>query len=62
MVHLDRAPRRALSLLGLARAAARAGDSQGAQETYADLQGIWHRADDNLPELAEVREGAIGTR
>ena len=52
---LDRAPRRALSLLGLARAAARAGDPQEAQDTYAELRGIWHGADDDLPELAEAR-------
>ena len=55
---LDRAPRRALSLLGLARAAAKAGDSPKAQDTYAELLGIWHRADDDAPELAEVRQGA----
>ena len=55
---LDRAPRRALSLLGLARAAAKAGDSQKAQDTYAELQRVWHRADDDVPELAEVRQGA----
>ena len=55
---LDRAPSRALSLLGLARAAAKAGDSQKAKDTYAELLGIWHRADDDLPGLAEVRQAA----
>lgn len=55
---LDRAPRRALSLLGLARAAAKTGEAQKAQDTYAELQGIWHGADDDVPELAEVRQGA----
>ena len=55
---LDRAPRRALSLLGLARAAAQAGDSQKATDTYVELLGIWHRADDDLPELTEVRQAA----
>ncbi len=55
---LDRAPRRALSLLGLARAAAKAGDSRKARDTYAELQRVWHRADDDVPELAEVRQGA----
>ncbi len=59
---LDRAPRRALSLLGLARAAAKVGDSQGAQDTYAELLSIWHGAEDDLPELAEVRQGATGTQ
>ena len=55
---LDRAPRRALSLLGLARAAAKAGDSRKARDSYAELQRVWHRADDDVPELAEVRQGA----
>ncbi len=55
---LDRAPRRALSLLGLARAADKAGDSRKARDSYAELQRVWHRADDDVPELAEVRQGA----
>ena len=55
---LDRAPRRALSLLGLARAAAESGDSQTAQHTYAELLDIWHQADGDVPEPAEVRNGA----
>ena len=55
---LDRAPRRALSLLGLARSAARAGDSQRAEDAYSELRDIWHAADDDLSELAEVRQGA----
>jgi tetratricopeptide (TPR) repeat protein len=51
---LSRAPRRSLSLLGLARAAARAGDAAAAGRAYADLRRSWQRADADLPELAEV--------
>ncbi len=61
MLALDRAPRRALSLLGLARAAAKSGDSQTAQHTYGELLGIWHRADGDLPELGEVQQGGAAT-
>ena len=53
---LDRAPRRALSLLGLARAAARLGDAETAQRTYAELRQIWNQADADLPELREVTD------
>jgi len=51
---LQRAPRRTLSLLGVARAAGRAGDSETAQQAYAELRVIWHDADDDLPQLGEV--------
>jgi len=47
-------PRRALSLLGLARAATMAGDSTAAAAAYADLRQVWHRADADLPGLSEV--------
>ena len=50
---LERAPRRALSLLGAARAAARGGDLSGANEFYAELRDVWSGAD-TLPERAEV--------
>ncbi len=52
---LARAPRRSLSLLGLARAAARSGDAAAARRAYADLARSWRQADPDLPELAEVR-------
>ncbi len=42
---LARAPRRTASLLGLARAAAAAGDPVSAGEAYGSLWEIWHRAD-----------------
>ena len=55
---LDRYPGRALSLLGLARAASKAGDAAAAKDAYARLAAIWSRADADLPELAEVRREA----
>jgi hypothetical protein len=52
---LAHAPKRALSLLGLARAAAKAGDRAAAAEAYGRLAAVWRNADTDLPELAEVR-------
>ncbi len=51
---LKRNPRRALSLLGLARAAAAARDTATAQRAYGELRDIWKKADKTLPELREV--------
>lgn len=51
---LKRTPRRALSLLGLARAATAAKDTATAQRAYAELRDVWKRADRSLPELKEV--------
>src|SRR5256886_1210961 len=48
------APRRPRSLLGLGRAAAAAGDRRTAARAYGDLRAIWHRADPDLPGLAEA--------
>jgi tetratricopeptide (TPR) repeat protein len=42
---LERSPKRAFSLLGLARAAAKAGDEQASKQAYADLRRIRQRAD-----------------
>lgn len=50
---LARAPKRALSLLGLARAAARAGDRTAAQHAYTELRAIW-KATPTQPELQEL--------
>jgi tetratricopeptide (TPR) repeat protein len=58
---LARAPGRALSLLGLARAAGHCGDAAAARqsrEAYAELARNWRRADAGLPDLAEVRRNA----
>lgn len=53
---LERAPRRALSLLGLARSAARSGDAETATEAYTELASVWEKADSDVEELKEVRE------
>ena len=50
---LARAPRRSLSLLGLARAAARSGDLETAARTRQELRKIWHRADSELIKLLD---------
>lgn len=52
------APRRALSLLGLARAAETAGDRQTRDRAYADLRQVWRRADAGIPGLDEVARAA----
>jgi hypothetical protein len=54
---LKRNPKRALSLLGLARAATAAKDTATAQRAYGELKEIWKKADPNLPELKEI--GAV---
>ena len=51
---LERAPQRALSLLGLARAAARTGDTAASKHAYRELQDVWSQADNDLPELKET--------
>ena len=51
---LELAPRRALSLLGLARAAAEAGDAAASKNAYRELQDVWSQADNDLPELKEI--------
>jgi len=52
---LLRMPNRAASLLGAARAAAKAGDKEAARRHYAALAEVWKDADPTLPDLAEVR-------
>jgi tetratricopeptide (TPR) repeat protein len=59
---LRRAPRRALSLYGLARAAEGAGDREAAARAYAELLQVWRRADRGLPALAEVERRAPSPR
>ena len=51
---LKRFPGRALSLLGLYRAASAAKDSDTAAQAAAELRRIWHRADKDLPALKEI--------
>lgn len=55
---LQRTPLRSPALLGRARAAAKAGDREGAAHWYGLLARNWKAADPDLPELAEVRAGA----
>jgi tetratricopeptide (TPR) repeat protein len=55
---LAHAPERALSLLGLARAASKAGDRVAGEEAYRRLEAVWRRADPDLPELAEARRAS----
>jgi tetratricopeptide (TPR) repeat protein len=51
---LTRTPRRALSLLGLARAATAARNTATAQRAYGELREMWKKADKTLPELKEI--------
>ena len=45
---LKRAPKRALSLLGLARSFTQMGNKVAARETYRELKNMWRRADADL--------------
>ena len=56
---LAHAPERALSLLGLARAASKAGDRAAAEDAYRRLATVWRHADADVPELAELRESRV---
>jgi tetratricopeptide (TPR) repeat protein len=55
---LARAPGRALSLLGLARSAAKAGDAAAAGRAYSELARSWSSADGDLPERREIEKRA----
>lgn len=52
---LKRSPRRALGLLGLARAAQAAGNAAEQRRAAKEFLTIWHRADAGRPELAEAK-------
>ncbi len=56
---LERAPRRALSLLGAARAATGSGDKSEAAVFYTELRDVWSGAD-TLAEWAEVFSAKTG--
>jgi len=51
-----RQPNRARSLLGLARANAKAGDTKAAAEAYSRLMRQWGQADPTLSELREAQD------
>jgi tetratricopeptide (TPR) repeat protein len=52
---LARTPRRAASLIGLARAAKAAGDSAQASQAAREFVAMWHLADSGRPEIAEAQ-------
>jgi tetratricopeptide (TPR) repeat protein len=56
---LARTPNRSRAVLGLARAAAKAGDAGKSRTAYKQFLANWRLADPNLPELAEAR-AALG--
>ena len=53
---LLRTPKRALSLLGLARSLEQSGNEAAAQAAYTELQAIWRGAD---PEIRKALEGSM---
>lgn len=53
---LTRSKLRTNSLLGLARAAARSGDTTTSRDAYGLLGDIWHSADKTAPALVEVND------
>jgi hypothetical protein len=57
-LELKRMPKRALSLLGLARARAAQKDTAGAAKTYRELAQIWATADSDIPAVQEIRAKA----
>ena len=58
---LLRTPRRTPSLLGLARAALKAGDTATARQRYGELLKIWASVPTDFAPLAEARH-ALGAR
>jgi tetratricopeptide (TPR) repeat protein len=55
LLALGRTPRRTAPLLGLARAEWVLGQRAESRKNYREMLSIWHAADSDLPELAEVR-------
>jgi tetratricopeptide (TPR) repeat protein len=55
---LVRTPNRSRSVLGLARAAAKAGDTTKSRAAYKQFLANWKNADPGLPELKEAQAGA----
>ena len=53
---LELAPRRALSLRGLMRAATAEGDSLTAAQARGELAAVWHAADAGISGLDEARQ------
>ena len=59
---LARTPNRSRAVLGLARAAAKAGDTTRSLQAYKRFLANWKRADLELPELREARAAVEGHR
>jgi tetratricopeptide (TPR) repeat protein len=59
-ITLERAPRRTLALLGLARAASRAGDTETAQRAYEEARSSWRNPDAELPALQGASRSPAG--
>lgn len=57
---LTRTPNRSRAVLGLARAAAKAGDTVKSRSAYKQFLANWRTADPGLPELAEARAALRG--
>ena len=55
---LARTPMRTAVLLGLARAEKALGHTAESRKYYRQVRDIWHNADPDVPELAEVRTGS----
>jgi tetratricopeptide (TPR) repeat protein len=55
---LARTPGRVAPLLGLARSEKALGQMAESRKRYAQVLAIWHLADTDVPELAEVRSGS----
>jgi hypothetical protein len=58
-IELNRMPKRALSILGLARARAAQKENAGAAKAYGELEQIWAYADADLPAVQEVRSKSV---
>jgi len=56
---LARTPNRSRAVLGLARAAAKAGDAAKSRAAYKQFLANWKNADPGLPELKEARAGVM---
>jgi predicted Zn-dependent protease len=61
---LVRTPNRSRAVLGLARAAAKAGETAKSQTAYKQFLDNWRLGDAGLPEVAEARRvlGAAGAK
>ncbi len=55
---LVRTPNRSRAVLGLARAAAKAGETAKSRAAYKQFLSNWKNADPGLPELQEARAGS----